>query len=794
MKAMSRTGRVVVFFIAGLLSAATLLVCVAIGVYLYFAPGLPQPSDALHMPINEPLRIYTADHKLIGTYGAERRLPVTYDQIPHKMVQAFVAAEDERFFQNPGIDYRGLLRAAIHLITTGHKTQGGSTITMQLARNLYLSREKTYVRKIKEIILALRLESTFTKQQIFQFYVNKIYLGEHAFGVGAAARTYYQKPLGKLTLAQIAMLAGLPKAPSGFNPIVHPARAKQRRAYVLGRMHALGMINDTAYQKALAAPITAHQRTPSKDRNEARYVAEMVREYMVAHYGKKKAYTHGFKVITTIDSQRQREANRALRKDLLAYDGRHDWHGPEKTLSKATMSDPQKSKKALADMIMRGGLVPAVVTAVGDQHITLMTQKYGQVKLGADQIPWLHGHDSAAKLVSPGDVVRLAYTGAKDKAKAWTLAEIPKVQGALVALDPHTGAIEALVGGFDYGLSKFNRAVATRRQPGSSFKPFLYSAALANGFTAATLVNDAPVVYGASGVASAWRPQNYGGTISGPTRLREGLVHSINLVAIRVLRSIGIPTAIQYISKLGLPAKQMPHNLSLALGSAAFSPLQMAGGYAVLANEGFRVKPYYISEIKNAHGKKLFQAHPQVACDNIMNCPALMAVDDPPDKQHLAPRVIKADNAYIVGDMMRDVIRHGTGRAARKLGRHDLSGKTGTTNQQTNAWFAGFNANLVAVSWVGFDNPKPLGFGETGAHAALPMWMDFMGSALAGQPEALPTRPKNIVTVKINPQTGQRALGTGGIAEIFRRGHAPTIEEAKHSGKHAPAAEVKQLF
>ncbi|WP_423823159.1 penicillin-binding protein 1A [Salinisphaera sp. SPP-AMP-43] len=795
MKKGSRGVRILVVLLAGLLSAATLAVCVVAGVYLYFGPQLPEAGDIGETQLHEPLRIYTADHKLIGEFGTERRLPVTYDQIPQQQVNAFVAAEDDRFWQHPGVDYQGLTRAVVHLVTTGRKTQGGSTITMQLARNMYLTRDRTYTRKIKEMILALRLESKLTKKQILELYLNKIYLGQRAYGAGAAAKVYYGKSLSQLNLPQAAMLAGLPKAPSAFNPIANPTRAKQRRNYVLRRMHALGYIDDAAWKSARNAPVSAGETSGEKNpvRYDARYIAEMVRQDMVARYGD-QAYTGGYKVITTLHSKRQRAADRALRKDLLAYDSRHAWHGPEKTLDSATVDDKKALQDQLDDMGRRGGLVPAVVLSTDGQHITLATAQYGEVQIGASQIPWLHGKKQADSLVDKGDVVRLAYTGSEDKSKQWTLAEVPKVQGALVAMNPRTGGIEALVGGFDFRLSKFNRAVQARRQPGSSFKPFLYSAALANGFTAATIVNDAPVVYDSPGLDNSWRPQNYSGKIFGPTRLREGLVHSRNLVSIRVLRRIGVGNAINYISKFGLPKNQMPHDLSLALGSATFSPLQMATAFSVLANEGFEIKPYYISQITDGRGNEVFKAKPRVACEQVMDCTALQQTHGADSEARLAPQVIDADNAYIVGDMMRDVIKHGTGRGALKLGRKDLSGKTGTTNNQIDAWFSGFNAHLVTVTWVGFDKLKPMGHAETGAHAALPMWVDFMGTALSGMPEAMPPKPEDIETVNIDSKTGQRALNGGGIPEIFRKGQAPTVEEARHSGKHDSTNEVQQLF
>ncbi|RJS94305.1 penicillin-binding protein 1A [Salinisphaera sp. Q1T1-3] len=793
----SRGVRLLVMLAAGLLSAATLAVCIVAGLYLYFGPQLPDAGDIGQTQLNEPLRIYTADHKLIGEYGTERRIPLTYDQIPRAQVYAFVAAEDDRFFKHPGVDYQGLARAVVHLITTGRKTQGGSTITMQLARNLYLTRDKTYTRKIKEMILALRLESKLSKQQIMELYLNKIYLGERAYGVGAAAKVYYNKPIDRLSLAQMAMIAGLPKAPSAFNPIANPERAKQRRDYVLDRMHALGFIDDAAYQSALKTPVSAGEDEERRDTNpvryDARYVAEMVRQDMVARYGD-SAYTGGYRVTTTLSSKRQEAADNALRKDLLAYDARHAWHGPEKHLDAATLDNDSALHDALDNMSERGGLVPAVVTATDGSNMQLVTAQYGRITIGASQMPWLSAGKNASQLAKRGDVVRLAYTGSKDQSKAWTLAEIPKVQGAMVAMNPHTGGIEALVGGFDYGLSKYNRAVQARRQPGSSFKPFLYSAALAHGFSAATLVNDAPVVYNTPGLDNSWRPQNYSGKIFGPTRLREGLVHSRNLVSIRVLRRIGVGNAIDWASRFGLPADQMPHNLSLALGSASFSPLQMAEGYSVFANEGFRVKPYYIQKITDGRGNVAFQAEPKVACDDTFDCPALADTAGPQDDSRLAERAIPADNAYIVGDMMRDVIKHGTGRGALKLGRNDLSGKTGTTNDQIDAWFVGFNSNLVAISWVGFDKLTPMGHAETGAHAALPMWVDFMRIALDGMPDATPKQPDDIQTVQIDPDSGQRSLGGGGIPEIFRPDEIPTVEQAKRSGKHDSANEVQQLF
>ncbi len=792
MKVMPRAVKILVVLMAGLLSAATLAVCVVAGVYLYFGPQLPNAGEIGDPELNEPLRIYTSDGKLIRQFGIERRLPRTFEQIPTLMIEAFLAAEDDRFYQHFGVDYQGIMRAVWNLITTGRKTEGGSTITMQLARNLYLSNDRTYVRKIKEIILALRLESQLTKEQILEIYLNKIYLGSGAYGVGAAAEIYYHKPLDGLNLAQVGMIAGLPKAPSRYSPMVNPELAIGRRSYVLGRMLETGAIDSQAFERAMAAPVTASAPV-ADERFEADYVAELVRQDMIALYGE-EAYTRGFEVITTLDSERQRAANRALRRALLAYDARHAWRGAQASLDDDTLSDTAQIKNALAERPSAGGLVPAAVIEVAPEQVRLQTERYDTVTLAADNMPWLESGEAPSALVSRGDVVRLAYTGNDDD--PWTLAQIPEVQGALVALDPDTGGVEAMVGGFAFNLSNFNRAVQARRQPGSAFKPFLYSAALANGFTPASIINDAPVVYDGPQPEDMWRPQNYSGRIHGPTRLRGGLVHSRNLVSIRLLRAIGIGRAIDHISQFGLPEEQMPRNLSLSLGSASFSPLQMAHAYAVMANGGFGVEPYYIEEIIGDDGEVVFNATPPVACEQVAGCEILQNVDVPASEadSRLAPRVIEAANIYIVADIMRDVIQHGTGRGALKLGRSDLSGKTGTTNEQVDAWFVGFNSELAAVTWVGFDSPQPLGSGETGARAALPMWVSFMGSALAGVPESIMPRPPELESVRIDPQTGQRAIDGGGIVELFRPENVPTVEEARSSQGYTPSEDVEQLF
>lgn len=796
MKIKSLSLRLLVGLLAVLLSAATLLVLVAVGAYMYFSPQLPDTEDVGQTRLNEPLRIYTADHHLIGEFGTERRIPVTFDEIPDKLANAFVAAEDDRFWQHAGLDYHGLMRAGINLLTTGRKTQGGSTITMQLARNLYLSGERTYTRKFKEMLIALRLESELSKEEILALYLNRIYMGHRAYGVGAAAQVYYGKPLKELTLAEQAMIAGLPKAPSAFNPIANPKRAKQRRNYVLDRMHKLGYIDDRAWQKARVADITAGKKTGQAGplRYQAQYVAEMVRQDMEARFGD-RAYTGGYNVTTTLHGKRQLAANKALQRGLLKYTARHGWPGAEKSLDDNVVDDKEALQDELDEMPIRGGLVPAVVLKTQGSTVELATSQYGRVTLSAQHIPWLANNQATSQLVKKGDVVRLVNVAAGGKEKQWRMTAIPQVQGALVAMNPHTGAIEALVGGFDFSLSSFNRAVQARRQTGSAFKPFVYSAALDNGYNAATIINDAPIVYHSPGMKKAWRPRNFSGRVHGPTRMRDGLVFSRNLVSIRVLQGIGLDPAIDYISQFGLPRQQMPRNLSLALGTAAYSPLQMAGAFSIFANSGFRVKPHYISKIEDGRGDIVFNANPRLACDDLDECPALEQVDTGDHEPRLAKRVIDEGNAFIMNDILRDVIKRGTGRRAQVLDRKDIAGKTGTTNDEVDSWFPGYTRDLVTVVWAGFDQLKPMGGSEGGAYFALPIWIDFMGTALKGTPEKLPPKPEDIVTLNIDPNTGNRLPeGGGGIAEYFEKGHEPAVETVEPEDGSDSNADVEELF
>ncbi len=807
----SRIGR----FLAALILAGVLLGVLAVaGLWLYFAPRLPSIASLGDVHLQAPLKIYTADGVLIGQFGAERRAPLDYDQVPPQMVQAFLAAEDDRYFEHPGVDYQGILRALMNLVLTGRKSQGGSTITMQVARNFFLSNEKTYVRKIKEILLALEIDHRYSKQRVLQLYLNKIYLGNRAYGVGAASQIYYGKTPAELTLAQTAMIAGLPKAPSTMNPIAAPQRARSRRDYVLRRMRELDFITTAQYRKALAEPVTAQiQYNPVH--LDAHYVAEMARRQVVDMVGD-TAYTDGYTAVTTIDSHRQKAANAALRDGLLAYSRRHGYRGPETQVDLDAPSAGDTAEAASAvdrktywtELLQgrpdAGPLIPALVLSVGDKSAKVFTVDHGDVTLDWKAMSWAKPYKSAtsvgpaptsaADVVAPGDVVRLLATG--DDEHPWRLAQIPAVEGALVSLDPRNGAIQALIGGFDFSLSHFNRATQAMRQPGSAFKPFLYSAALAHGFTPASLVNDSPVVYDDPSLDKAWRPENYESRFHGPTRLRVGLVHSLNLVSIRVLRAIGISFARDYISRFGIPIDALPNNLAMALGTATLSPLQVARGYAVFANGGYLIDPYVLQSVTGPDGREVYHAQPVEACeagdcgkdDGLQTVSASLETRPVPDVSAAppplaavsgprpAPRVISAQNAYLMNSMMSDVIRLGTGRAARTLGRDDLAGKTGTTNDQVDAWFSGFDGRLVTTTWVGFDQPQTLGHGETGAHAALPMWVQYMGAALEGVPSSTMPRPPGMVTVRIDPVTGKLASANtpNAIFETFRAGRAPT--------------------
>jgi penicillin-binding protein 1A len=777
------------------------------GIYLYLEPKLPSIETLKDVQLQVPLRIYTSDHLLIAEFGEKRREPLQYDEIPEQMIQAFLAAEDDRFFEHPGVDYQGIIRAAIQLLLTGERRQGGSTITMQVARNFFLSSERTYSRKLNEIFLALKIERLLTKQEILELYLNKIYLGHRAYGVGAAALVYYGRQVDKLELPEIAMIAGLPKAPSRYNPIADPERALIRRNYVLGRMLDLEMITRADYDMAKAAPISATlHTTPSEV--EAPYVAEMARAEAVNRYGQ-QAYTNGFSIITTIESHLQTAANLALRSAIQAYDKRHGYRGVS---GHQELTDEAEMLAFLHQQPTSADLKRGLVTAVGEQSVEVFTLDGERITLGWPALEWAspyidndHKGDApktAADILQAGDQIYLYLEQPEEGDPFWRLAQTPKVAGALVAIAPNNGAIKSLVGGYDFYQSKFNRVIQAKRQPGSGFKAFIYSAALEAGFTPASMINDAPVVFEDDALEAVWRPENYSGKFFGPTRLRYALTHSRNLVSIRLLRKMGIGFAIRYASRFGFDTRDLPRDLSLALGSGAVSPLQMGTGYAVLANGGYYVPPYIIDSIHDNTGEALYHANPVQVCDDEMlarseaeqkeqekmqagsevssadsgdSVESTETQDAEPQTLRCAKRAISEQNQYLMHSMLRDVIQYGTGRKARVLGRKDIAGKTGTTNDQRDAWFNGFNHHMVAITWLGFDDVEPLGRGEVGGRAALPAWIDFMRVALNGIEEKVPVMPPGMVTMRIDVDTGEPVSSgnSNAIFEVFEEKNAP---------------------
>ena len=785
------------FFVLRLGLLATLLGGGALVlVYAYLEPRLPSVDELRDVRLQVPLRVYSRDGLLMAEFGEKRRIPMDYGQFPDLLVKAFLAAEDDRFFEHPGVDYQGLLRAAGQLLLTGQKSQGGSTITMQVARNFFLSNEKTYTRKLNEILLALKIETQLSKPEILTLYLNKIYLGHRAYGVGAAAEGYYGKAVAELDLAQTAMIAGLPKAPSRFNPITDPERALQRRNYVLGRMLKLGYISQEEHDQAVAAPVGARLQAATAELN-APYLAEMVRAEMVERFGE-DAYTGGYRVYTTVDSRLQDIAARALRGAIDDYDRRHGYRGPEQHFTVSDSKDESSMDPLLKDLARIGELRPVLITAVDEKSVTAYLGQGENIEIPWKGLSWARAQidenrqgpkpKTARDLLQPGDLVRVLRVFPDKDDPYWRLAQIPAVEGALVSLDPEDGAILALVGGYDFDHSKFNRAIQAKRQPGSGFKAFIYSAALEAGFTPASLINDAPVVFDDPSLEAAWRPENYSGKFFGPTRLRYALTKSRNLVSIRLLQQMGIPHALQHIARFGFDPEELPHNLSLALGSGVVTPLQMAAGYSVLANGGYRVKPYLIARIEDPYSGNLFQANPLRVC---RECGEDQKGDG---GQSPAPRAITPENWYLMNSMMQDVITQGTAQRARTLGRKDLAGKTGTTNEQRDAWFNGFNPSLVAVVWIGFDSSAPLGKEETGGRAALPAWIDYMRQALQGVPDRPPEMPGTLVTVRIDPQTGLRvgADQKDAIFEVFRPTQVPQAAVSDFRGPasvgHQPAA------
>jgi len=772
------------FYRIGIITFSLILLAMVAGVVIYFllAPQLPSPETLKAVQFQVPLRVFSAERKLIAEFGEKRRIPIEYRDTPTFMIQAILAAEDDRFFEHPGVDYQGIIRAAISLITTGHKAQGGSTITMQVARNFFLSREKTYLRKLNEIILALQIEQVLTKEEILSLYLNKIYLGKRSYGVAAAATVYYGKPIKQLTLPQFAMIAGLPKAPSRYNPVANPERALIRRNYVLRRMWEVGYISENDYLTAIEEPTTAsyHQREVEV---YAPFVAEMVRNHLTQQFGD-SAYNNGYNVYTTIQAAHQQAANDSLQTALLDYDKRHGFRGAIAHIELDDSVDEAGFNQILSSYTNIGPLSPGLVISTENNIARIYSSQHGIIELTGESLAWARAQlstnsrgkkpEQVSDVLQRGDIIFLSQNK-QEKDKPWQLAQLPEVEGALISVSPYDGAITSLNGGFDYFQNKFNRVIQSRRQPGSGFKPFIYSAALEKGYTAASLINDAPVVFDDPGLENVWRPENYSGKFFGLTRLRVAITHSRNLVSIRLLRAITVNYAIEYAKRFGFDTRQMPHNLSLALGSGSASPWDMARAYAALANGGYRIEPYFIQRVEDSEGNIIIQAQPDTVCESC----SVPEISMPPEQAdaHFTPakRIITAQNAYIMNSLLRDVVRFGTGRKALTLGRKDLAGKTGTTNDQVDAWFNGFNPELVAISWVGFDTPKTLGRYETGGRAALPMWINFMKIALKEMPEEPFKQPAGLVTVRIDPETGLLAgpNTNKAIFEVFRPQYVP---------------------
>lgn len=776
-----------------------------LGAYQYLHPSLPDVTTIKDIRLRVPLRVYSRDGKLIAQFGEERRIPLAFEAIPNQMINAVLAAEDDHFFQHGGVDYPGLIRATARHLLSGEKSEGGSTITMQLARGLFLSPEKSYRRKLIEIFTTFRIEQELTKQEILALYLNKMFLGQRAYGVGAAAEVYFGKTVDQLALPEIALIAGTFRLPSRDNPVANADLARQRRAYVLRRMHEKEFITQDQYDIALNAAVESRLHGPAVE-VDAPYVAEMVRADLFNRLGA-EAYTAGYEAVTTLDSRLQGAAVRALRATLIEYDQRHGYRGPAGRVALPGGAREHEWSQALEDYSPRGGLVPALILSVDEKSAVAYTRANGRISLAWPAISWARPPlpdgsvgpqlQRAADVLAPNDVVYVA----QEVSGNWRMVQVPDVQGAFVAVDPQDGAISALSGGFDYYASNYNRAVQARRQPGSAFKPFLYSAALEQGFTPASMINDAPLVIEDPTLEGSWRPQNVTREFRGPMRLREALVRSRNLVSIRIMNTLGPAYATQYIERFGFPEDSLPRNLSLALGTASVSPLEMASAYAIFANGGFRVEPYYLDRIVSPDGKILHEAQPRFACPDCSQTPTVTPIGSAEtegggeapirapstsdemrwgaetylQEARLAPSAISPQNDFLMTDMMSDVIRRGTATRALALKRGDLSGKTGTTNDRRDTWFCGFNAGLVATAWVGFDQERSLGPGEEGGRTALPMWVYFMAEALKGVPEQRRAAPPGLVSMRISADTGLAARPgePNAIFETFMAGHLP---------------------
>jgi penicillin-binding protein 1A len=757
--------------------------------YLYLTPTLPDTEQLKNIQFQTPLRIYSQDKKRIAEFGEKRRTPINIDEIPAKFINAFIAAEDDGFFEHFGIDPKALARAASQLIATGRIQSGGSTITMQVAKNFFLSREKTFIRKFNEIFLALQIEQNLNKYEILELYLNKIYLGNRSYGIHAAAQVYYGQQIQDLTLAQMAMIAGLPKAPSSYNPLANPERAKIRRNWILNRMLELGMITSEEHLTAYRAPITASYHDEVSELY-APYIAEMARQEIIDKYGT-EAYTSGMKVFLTVDSKLQEAASHAVTKGLEEYDQRHGYRGPLKQFTEEQLNDNHFILEQIRKLKLPQHHASAVIIEIDDSNAKLLLSDGSEGTLNIDQANWAKPFisinrtgskpESLKELFQIGSVIEVVKHNSSES--SYKLTQTPEAQAALISIAPSNGAIKALIGGYDFSLSHYNRATQAKRQPGSNFKPFIYLAALENGTTASTLINDAPIVFDDKNLEAIWRPENSSGKFYGPTRIRKALYNSRNLVSIRLLQETGVGNALDTAKRFGFNRADLPRDLSLALGNASLTPLTVANGYSRIANGGYNVDSFLIDYIEDYEGNIIFKSSPKTVCPD---CPEEILKDTLGTKQSnniiepktppVAKRIADERAIYILHSMLKDVITLGTGRRARSLNRSDLAGKTGTTNDQKDAWFSGFNTDIQTTVWVGFDQPSSLGRREYGASTALPIWLDFMAVALKDKPQAHMLQPEGIVTARIDKETGKIAApgATNSMFEIYRKENAPT--------------------
>ncbi len=768
------------WFYPALIAVSLVLVAMGVGALtvVLLWPNLPSLEVLTDYRPKIPLRIYSAENELIGEFGEEKRAVVKIKEVPQVMKAAILAAEDDRFYQHGGVDYAGVVRAAVANLQG--RREGASTITMQVARTFFLTREKTFARKLSEVLLAFKIEANLTKDQILELYINQIFLGQRAYGFGSAANVYFGKTLQELTPAEAALLAGLPQAPSRQNPFVNPKRAQERQQYVLRRMRDVGWLSDDQYKRAIAEPLRLNPNQRETFALKADYIAEMARAALYEQYGE-PAYVSGMRVYTTIRRKDQDAANEALRQGVLEYDHRHGYRGPEGFHPlPATDKDVEDAvEEALQDRDTVNEMVAAVVLEASPKEVIAMMRRGDEVKIAGDGLKFAAaalGTKNPDRAIRRGSIIRLQ-PGEKG---GYSIAQVPKVEAAMVGLDPADGAILALAGGFDYNANKFNHATQAWRQPGSSFKPFIYSAALEKGFTPATVLNDAPfVIEAAKTGGQLWEPKNYDNKYDGPMRLRTALAKSKNMVSIRLLQAIGPGYAQDYIQRFGFDPKMHPAYLTMALGAGSATPLQMASAYAVFANGGYRVKPWFISRIEDNRGETVYRSKPEVAGAD-------------------AERVLDERNAFLMTTLMRDVVRYGTAAKAMSLGRQDLAGKTGTTNDHIDAWFTGFNGKLVGVSWIGFDTPANLGPNETGGAAALPIWMVYAGKVLKGVPETELTPPSGVVAVNINPVTGLRERdGSSKTTEYFYAESQPPFGDDSafaRDGSRPPEEVKNQIF